>query len=574
MLNRIKSIYKKNILILLFKEVKLSRYTILNLILLTTSLTISETTFLFLISPFTTAITSGKLTNKLFSSNTFINSLLESPEKLLFLLLISFLIKSLLQGYRTFYISKVNLTIRRQLRINLLSSFLNNTNQKGSFSGRAFDMYFTASATASKALLHSFDLILNLLFTFSAVIILIYNFSLNLLLILLLTGLLYVVLIKSIKNYSSKLSKSNQKIFQQISEQVSEIIKGFREIQIYNAKSKTITKIADSETLLIKSVSKSTFLNGLPNLLPSFLLICIVLFAFFQNNKFEFSENAPEIITLLIIAQRCGGYLAIIGSKISILRIGKEQIIYLLKGLQNNQYTRKASNVKLSSINSINFKNFYFGYSSKKVFSNLSINFPRGETNLIVGPSGSGKSTLFSILLKENNLFDGNVLINNIELRKISNDNLYKIISLVPQDPYIFSGTIFENIIISKSNASMEEVIKATKISGAYDFINALPNKFNNYISESGIDLSGGQKQLISISRAVLRDSPIFLLDEPSNNLDKKAIIKLKQLFNVWKKNKKIVLISTHDSSLIDNDYKIYEIKNLNLKKKSHIKKI
>ena len=117
----------------------------------------------------------------------------------------------------------------------------------------------------------------------------------------------------------------------------------------------------------------------------------------------------------------------------------------------------------------------------------------------------------------------------------------------------------------------MDEVIKATKISGAFDFINALPNKFNNYISESGIDLSGGQKQLISISRAVLRDSPIFLLDEPSNNLDKKAIKKLKQLFNIWKRNNKIVLISTHDSSLFDKDYRIYEIKNFNLEENSMI---
>ena len=567
MFNKIKSIYKKNILVSLLKETNLSKYTILNLILLTISLTLSETIFLLLISPFTTAITTGNLPDKLFYSNTFVNRLLDSPERLLFFLLISFLIKSILQGYRTFYISKVNLTIRRQLRISLLTSFLNNKNQKGSFSGRAFDMYFTSSATASKALLHSFDLILNILFTFSAVIILISNFSINILIILILTSLFYIVLIKSIKNYSSSLSKSNQRIFQQISERVSEIIKGFREIQIYNAKNKTISKIADSESLLIKSISKSTFLNGLPNLLPSFFLICIVLFAFFQNNNFEFSERAPEVITLLIIAQRCGGYLAIVGSKISILRIGKEQIIYLLKGLQHNKYEKQKNNIKISKINSIDFKNLDFSYGNKKIFSGLSINFSPGQINLILGPSGSGKSTLFSILLKEQDIFSGKILINNHDLRTISNDNLYKTISLIPQDPYIFSGTIFENIIISKSNATMKEVIQATKVSGAYDFINSLPNSFNNYISESGIDLSGGQKQLISISRAVLRDSAIILLDEPTNNLDKKGINQLKKVIQIWKKNNKIILISTHDSSLIDQNYKIYEIKNFNLNK-------
>ena len=174
---------------------------------------------------------------------------------------------------------------------------------------------------------------------------------------------------------------------------------------------------------------------------------------------------------------------------------------------------------------------------------------------------------MFSILLKEQDIFSGKILINNHDLRTISNDNLYKTISLIPQDPYIFSGTIFENIIISKSNATMKEVIQATKVSGAYDFINSLPNSFNNYISESGIDLSGGQKQLISISRAVLRDSAIILLDEPTNNLDKKGINQLKKVIQIWKKNNKIILISTHDSSLIDQNYKIYEIKNFNLNK-------
>ena len=184
-----------------------------------------------------------------------------------------------------------------------------------------------------------------------------------------------------------------------------------------------------------------------------------------------------------------------------------------------------------------------------------------------MGKSGSGKSTLFSILLKENDINSGNIFINKYNLKYISEVDLYKTISLIPQDPYIFSASIYENISIAKLGATTKEVINATKFSGAYEFIKKLPNSLDTKLSEGGINLSGGQRQLISISRAFLRNSQILLLDEPTNNLDEEGIKKLKNILEKWKEMKKLVLISTHDNRIKNNDYQIFEIKNKKINK-------
>ena len=151
---------------------------------------------------------------------------------------------------------------------------------------------------------------------------------------------------------------------------------------------------------------------------------------------------------------------------------------------------------------------------------NLKLN--SGRVTVIAGPSGSGKSTLFSLILKECYPLSGNILVNNISLNKISKYSWYENISFVSQTPFIFGTTILNNIKIGKTNATLQEVIKSIKRVRIINYINKFPNKFEFNVQDGGTNLSGGQCQLISLTRAILKDSPIVLLDEPSNNLDNK----------------------------------------------------
>tara|TARA_A100001035_G_scaffold110151_1_gene86300 strand:+ start:600 stop:2318 length:1719 start_codon:yes stop_codon:yes gene_type:complete len=552
----------------LFKESELNNGSIFAMVSLTILLGISEFFFISLIAIFTNAIINGKIPKNLLLDNDFLSNIFENSSSILILLIISFVIRSFLVSFKNFYISRLNGKIRKVFRIKILSNFLNNTRKSGIYSGKIFDMYFQSSAVASKVIINFFDLVINILFTFSALYVLFVNFSYDLLFAILIIGIAYFFFLKFIKKYSSILSKKNQEINQDISQRTSEILKGYREIQIYGIKSKTISKIEAVENDAIDNISKSVFLNGIPSLLPAFLLVCVIIYASFISDNFQFSEQAPNIIIIVIFLQRCGNFLGIIGSKLTTIILAKAHVKHLLSGIKLKKSREiKTNKLVLRKIKSISLEKINFSYSEEVIFKDSSIDITPSKINLILGKSGTGKSTLFSILLKENDVNSGNIFINEYNLNTISEIDLYKNISLIPQDPYIFSASIFENISIAKIGASAKEVINATKFSGAYDFIKKLPNSLDTKLSEGGINLSGGQRQLISISRAFLRNSQIILLDEPTNNLDEEGIQKLKKILEKWKEMKKIVLISTHDNRIKNNDYQIFEIKNKKINK-------
>ena len=554
----------------LLKESELEKKTIIGLIVLTILLGISELLFISLIAIFTNAIINGEVPKNLILNNNFLSSILNSNFTILIFLITSFIFRSVLLSFKTFYISRVNGNVRKVFRIKILKNFLNKTIKSGIYSGKIFDMYFQSSATSSKVIINFVDLIINILFTLSALFVLISSFSYDLLFAILIIGIAYFFFLKFIKKYSNILSKKNQKIFQEISQKTSEVLKGYREIQIYGIKDRIIKNIEGAENKGIDNTSKSVLLNGLPSLLPAFVLVCVIIYASVKSGNFNFTERTPEIIIVVIFVQRIGNFLGIIGSKVTTIVLAKAHVRHLLNGIKTtkqnkNKYKKKV----LKNINSIKFEGLSFAHENKKIFTNSSIDIFSNKINLILGRSGSGKSTLFSILLKEYDLDSGNIFINKFNLKEISDKNLYETISLIPQDPYIFSASIFENIRIAKYNASKQDILNATKFSGAYDFIKSLPNSLDTVLSEGGINLSGGQRQLISISRSFLRDSPIILLDEPTNNLDQEGIKKLKIILEKWKKLKKLVIISTHDDRIINSNYQIFEIKNKKINKYS-----
>ena len=559
---------KRNVFIDLFKESELNNKSIFLLVSLTMLLGISEFFFVSLIAIFTTAIINGELPKNLLLNNDFLSNILKSSSNILTLLILSFIIRTFLVSFKNIYISRLNGKIRKVFRIKILNNFLNSTRKSGIFSGKIFDMYFQSSAVSSKVIINFFDLIINILFTFSALFVLFLNFSYDLLFSIFIIGIAYFFFLKFIKKYSSILSKRTQEVNQDISQKTSEILKGYREIQIYGIKNKTISQIEASENNAIDILSKSVFLNGLPGLLPAFILVCAIVYASLKSSNFNFSEQTPNIIILVIFLQRCGNFLGIIGSKITSLILAKAHVKHLLNGIKIKKYKRiKPNKTDLKKIESIRIEKLNFSYNKELILKNSSIDISPSKINLILGKSGSGKSTLFSILLKENDINSGNIFINKYNLKYISEVDLYKTISLIPQDPYIFSASIYENISIAKLGATTKEVINATKFSGAYEFIKKLPNSLDTKLSEGGINLSGGQRQLISISRAFLRNSQILLLDEPTNNLDEEGIKKLKNILEKWKEMKKLVLISTHDNRIKNNDYQIFEIKNKKINK-------
>ena len=166
---------------------------------------------------------------------------------------------------------------------------------------------------------------------------------------------------------------------------------------------------------------------------------------------------------------------------------------------------------------------FKYNNNSENVLNNISFTINPGQKVALVGPSGGGKTTLWNLIPRFYDVEDGEILVEGIDVRKIKLQSLRSNIGMVQQDVYLFSGTVRENILYGKPDATEQEVIDAAKAAGAYDFIMNLENGFDTYVGERGVMLSGGQKQRISIARVFLKNPPILILDEATSALDNKS---------------------------------------------------
>lgn len=179
---------------------------------------------------------------------------------------------------------------------------------------------------------------------------------------------------------------------------------------------------------------------------------------------------------------------------------------------------------------------FKYNNNSENVLNNISFTINPGQKVALVGPSGGGKTTLCNLIPRFYDVEDGEILVEGIDVRKIKLQSLRSNIGMVQQDVYLFSGTVRENILYGKPDATEQEVIDASKAAGAYDFIMNLENGFDTYVGERGVMLSGGQKQRISIARVFLKNPPILILDEATSALDNKSeFIVQKSLENLAK---------------------------------------
>ena len=199
-----------------------------------------------------------------------------------------------------------------------------------------------------------------------------------------------------------------------------------------------------------------------------------------------------------------------------------------------------------SNIAEIRFENVSFDYDVRRtIIKNISFNVPNGKKVAIVGPTGAGKSTISRLLFKFYDPKEGNIFINNININKISQSSLRKIIGVVPQDTVLFNDTIYYNIAYGKTGATKEEVISAAQNADIHDFVTTLPDGYETIVGERGLKLSGGEKQRVAIARTILKNPKIFFFDEATSALDTSTEKEIqKNLENVSKD--KTTLIIAH----------------------------
>ena len=210
----------------------------------------------------------------------------------------------------------------------------------------------------------------------------------------------------------------------------------------------------------------------------------------------------------------------------------------------------------------IEYKDVSFAYDGEKeVLKSVNLKMEGGDIIALVGHSGAGKTTIMNLIPRFYNASSGEILIDNQSIYKVSLFSLRKNISLVSQDITLFDDTVLSNIAYADSKASKEKILEASKFSATHDFVEQLPEKYDTLIGENGVRLSGGEKQRISIARAILKDAPIILLDEATSSLDADTEHKIQEAIMYLTKNKTTIIIA-HRLSTVLRANKIFIIEN------------
>jgi ATP-binding cassette subfamily B protein len=248
-------------------------------------------------------------------------------------------------------------------------------------------------------------------------------------------------------------------------------------------------------------------------------------------------------LLMLIVAFMIYGKLEMAGLVSALMRVFDLSIDRV-----NEVYSSPLMDIGGQEIKPDNFdiegKNISFSYEDKKIINDISFSIPQGTTTAFVGPSGGGKTTLCNLIARFWDVDEGEITLGGTNLKDYTLDSLLANMSMVFQNVYLFNDTIAANIKFGKTEADMDEIIEAARKACCHDFIMELPDGYDTIIGESGTTISGGEKQRISIARAILKDAPIIMLDEATANIDPENESELQKAIIELTKSKTIIMIA------------------------------
>lgn len=216
-------------------------------------------------------------------------------------------------------------------------------------------------------------------------------------------------------------------------------------------------------------------------------------------------------------------------------------------------------------VGSVKFENVDFSYVvNKPIIKNLSFEVKPGQMIAIVGPTGAGKTTIVNLLMRFYDINSGQILLDDKSIYQVKRTDLRLSYTMVLQDTWLFEGTVFENLAYGKKDATMEEVVAAAKLANIHGFIKRLPNGYDTVLSDNGINISKGQKQLLTIARAMLLDAKMLILDEATSNVDTRTEIKIQEAMKALMKDKTCFIIA-HRLSTIQKADLILVVKDGNI---------
>ncbi len=364
---------------------------------------------------------------------------------------------------------------------------------------------------------------------------------------------------RTIARNTKKYFKTQQQFLGNLNGHIEESISGIDVVRMFNKEDDMINKFKkfndDLKEVGVKAQIWSGFIMPIMNAIGNLTFVIIVL-----SGSLLVLNNAITIgvVTSFIFYskqfQRPINELASTFNQLQSGIAGAERVFEILD--EEDEREDELDAIEADNIKGkVEFKNVYFNYSkNKEVLKDISFMVEAGTKVALVGPTGAGKTTIVNLLTNFYEVTKGEILIDDVNINKYKKNSLRNMFGVVLQDTYLFSGTIKENIRYGKLNATDEEIITACKISNADEFIKRLPNGYDTYISEGGGNLSQGQRQLLAIARAVLKDPSILILDEATSNVDTRTELKIQEAMISLMKNRTTFIIAHRLSTIRDSD--------------------
>lgn len=357
--------------------------------------------------------------------------------------------------------------------------------------------------------------------------------------------LLYLAVVSAMEKKSALIAADTQKAQTALTEAVLEDVQGMGVVKSFNLSGRGDRKLQEAveekrradlevERVMIPYTAAQEAVLQLAS-----VLMMLAAVVFWANG----TMSLANALMVLVIAFLVFNQIKAFGMGVSMLRMAAASID---RTLETEQMPRMDEHGKAVSpkTHDITFDHVSFSYENKQILHDINVTLPDKTTTAIVGPSGSGKSTLCNLIARFWDVDSGCVKIGGVDVRDYTLESLMNQISMVFQNVYLFADTIENNIKFGCPDATHEQVVSAAKKACCDDFIEALPDGYDTVIGEGGASLSGGEKQRISIARAMLKDAPIVILDEATANVDPENEDRLQKAIEALTRDKTIIMIA------------------------------
>ena len=478
------------------------------------------------------------------------------------LLLIGFYIISALFGYVQQYLmagvaQKVVLDMRTQINSKLSRLPLKYFDSKthGEILSRATNDVDNISTTLQQSLTQ----LITSVVTIVGVIVMMLTISPWLTLITIVTLPLSVLVVKGVASRSQKYFKGQQKSLGDLNGHVEEMYTGHKIVKAFGREEQSMKDFDEINDKLYHSGWKAQFLSGLIMPLMSFVsnigyvLVCVVGGIFVTNGKITIGDVQAFIQYTrqfsMPIAQTAN-----IANVIQSTIASAERVFELLDEEEEIPELQNAKTIQYPQ-GAVQFEHVKFGYKEDAILiEDMNIDVSPGQTIAIVGPTGAGKTTLINLLMRFYELNDGAIKIDGVNIADMKRGDLRSKFGMVLQDTWLFNGTIRDNIAYGREGSTEEEIIKASKAAHADHFIRTLPDGYNTILNEEASNISQGQKQLLTIARAILANPSILILDEATSSVDTRTEIYIQKAMNGLMKGRTSFVIAHRLSTIRDAD--------------------